>query len=358
MKIIQVFPGKVWGGAEQYVLDLGKALALKGHEVMYITRRSNAVISRLQGYVAFTSLPFKTFFDKQTQLELERIMRNADIIHIHDMRFLKFAVRAKRHSKSNVKIVLTRHIARGSRTLWWNRKMFNDVHRIIFVSELSKSLWLNANTWMDKNKCTSILNSIPYENGVGFGESIRQEYGIPQTEPLLVFTGRVRRSKGCEVIIQALSRLAQYKFHIVFIGVCKPKDYDNKLKHLASLGNILDRVHFWGFSSNVRSLIREADIGIAPSIVREACPLSPMEFMQAGKCVIATHNGAQKEYIQTGSNGLLVSPNNVEELIQALKLVLESDSLRQNLGQKAKVYFDKHLNYDKFVKRVVSIYEI
>ena len=25
MKIVQIFPGKVWGGAEQYVIDLGRA---------------------------------------------------------------------------------------------------------------------------------------------------------------------------------------------------------------------------------------------------------------------------------------------------------------------------------------------
>lgn len=357
MKIIQIFPGKVWGGAEQYVLDLGKALTQRGHEVIYVSRNAHAVTSRLQGQIAFVRLSFKPFFDKYTHAELEYLMHDADIIHIHDVRFLKFVVRAKKHSQINIKIILTRHIARGSRILWWNRNMFNEIHTIIFVSELAKKLWLGANTWMDKSKCTAILNSIPYETSAGYGEPIRQKYGISQAEPLLMFTGRVRRSKGCEVIIKALSRLAQYKFHVVFVGICKPKEYANKLKHFAESGNILDRVHFYGFSSNVRSLIQEADIGIAPSIVCEACHLSPMEFMQAGKCVIATNNGAQKEYIQSGHTGLLIFPNNVDEMEQALRLVLESDSLRNNLGQSAKMYFNRYLNYDKFVERVMSIYE-
>lgn len=357
MTIIQMFPGKVWGGAEQYVLDLGKALTQKGHKIIYVTRNSAAVTSRLQGNVAFTSLPFKDFFDNHTLHELGKLMHDADIIHIHDIRFLKFAVRAKRHSQSNVKIVLTRHIARSSRTLWWNRKMFSDVHKIIFVSELSKRLWLNANTWIDESKCTSILNSIPHESSIGRCTSIRQKYRIPQSDLLIMFTGRVRKSKGCEVIVKALSQLSQHKFHMVFVGTCKPGNYDEELKRFAKNGGILDRIHFYGFSSDVRSLILEADIGIAPSIVREACPLSPMEFMQAGKCVIATNNGAQKEYVQSGHTGLLVSPNNVEELVQALRFVFESDTSRIRLGLNAKAYFDEHLNYEKFIECILSAYK-
>lgn len=357
MKIIQVFPGKVWGGAEQYVLDLGRALTKMGHELVYITRHSAAVASRLQGNVVFTSLPFKPFFDLHTICELEKLMCDADVIHIHDIRFLRFAVRAKKRCNDKIKIVLTRHIARGSRTLLWNRSLFNDVHKIIFVSDLSKQLWLDANTWMDKNKCISIHNSIPSDNCAGQNGMIRQKYGISQTEPLIMFTGRVRKSKGCEVIIKALAKLMQYKFRLVFVGTCKPTGYDRKLKSLAEKFGILDRIHFYGFSSDVRALILEADIGIAPSIVREACPLSPMEFMQVGKCVIATNNGAQKEYIQSGHNGLLVSPDNVGELEHALHLVLESDCLRIKLGQNAKKYFCKHLNYTKFTERILSVYE-
>ena len=48
MKIVHIFPGKVWGGAEQYVLDLGEALRKRGYEVSYVARPSKEVEDSLR----------------------------------------------------------------------------------------------------------------------------------------------------------------------------------------------------------------------------------------------------------------------------------------------------------------------
>lgn len=358
MRIIQLFPGKIWGGAEQYVLDLGKALHKQGDEVTYLARNSAPIRKRLQGKVTLHTLPFAGAWDFYSIVRLAaRLKREpADIVHIHDTRFVPIAMAAKWLSRSQAKIVLTRHIARSSVTLPWFRFMFKRLHGMIFVSGLAKRMWADANPWMPEEKMNVVLNSIPAHTGKTADVSLRRQHHIAEETPLIVFTGRIRRSKGCAVLVQALGKIRQLPFAVVFIGAGKPADYPSRLLQLAQRYDIQDRIVFHGFSDQTRLLIQEADIGVAPSIVRESCHLSSMEFMQAGKCVITTNNGAQPEYITAGENGLLVSPGDPDELAAALKKVLQQPQYRTELGEKAKCYFDRHLSYERFIARINKLY--
>lgn len=358
MNILQIIPGKVWGGAEQYILDLSKALLTKGHHVMLLSRNSKAVTGRLDGELPYTVFPFCGSFDLRSALRLATYMKSTDpdVVHIHDTSFVPVVVLAKIISRSNARVVLTRHIARRSRVLPLFRPLFRRLHRVIFVSELAKKLWRSANGWMPEERLTVVHNSIP-DNEKPYGtRSLRKLYGLDSDTPLLLFTGRIRKSKGCTVLLEALSRIRQEPFQLVFVGRCKPLSYEKKLRRLARSLGLEARVSFYGFTTDVRTLIREADIGIAPSIVREACPLSPMEFMQAGKCVIATNNGAQTEYIKTGETGLLVAPNDAVHLADSIRAVLEDKELRARLGRAAKDYFETNMNYNAFLARILAAY--
>lgn len=357
MKIIQIFPGKVWGGAEQYVIDLGEALKERGHEVVYVARRSRAVTDRLSGSVDFISMPFTGAYNPAASWWMTRLLKTAspDVIHIHDTSFVPVVVRAKHFCRSDVRIVLTRHVARASHTNPLYRAYFRQIHRMVFVSELSRKLWIGANKWMPGSRCRVVLNSIPDACRYN-GRSLREHYGIAPDVPIIMFTGRVRRSKGCEVIIRALAEIKDLPFVMVFVGACKPAGYDAVLARMAGESGIGDRVFFYGFTDDARSLVRQADIGIAPSIVREACPLSPMEFMQAGKCVITSNNGAQPEYIHQRQTGLLIPPGDELWLADALKILLCQPDMRARLGAAAKGYFDRNMSYDIFVDKILAAY--
>lgn len=358
MKIIQVFPGKVWGGAEQYIFDLGTALQESGHELIYLAHNNPAIKNRLQGKIPFKILPVISVLNIHSVNRLSTLLRqtNADVIHIHDVKFVPLIIMAKLLSHSDVKVVLTRHIARASSVNPLFRWAFKKLHNIIFVSELSKTMWVNANLWMPAEKCHVVHNSIPPIEAVE-GESLRIKYHISQETPLIVFSGRVRRSKGCAMLIQALGEIRHLPFFLIFIGACKPGNYNMKLLRMAQEYGIQDRVLFEGFSDKARCLIQDADIGVAPSIVREACPLSPMEFMQAGKCVISTNNGAQPEYITSGKTGLLISPYNYKELAEAIELVLLQPQFRKELGENSKLFFEEYLSYEKFINNIHKYYE-
>lgn len=356
MKIVQIFPGKIWGGAEQYVLDLGFHLIELGHDVVFVAIDSPQIRKCLSTINDVHFLPFG-LFKKRTLANLIYIAKNADVIHIHDFQFLPYVCKVKQQIKDkSLKIIATRHIARGNMIMPWKRKYFSQIHRLVFVSNLAKSLWIEYNCWFDKNRCVVIHNSIPEYMSDKDGLSLRRTFNISSSVPLLVFSGRVRKSKGCELIVNALGKLKDCDFSLVFIGNPKPLDYNEKLMSIAKMNGIEHKIHFFGFTLQARLLIQEADVGLAPSLVREACPLSPMEFMQNGVCVIASGNGAQKEYIESGVNGILINTKSVDELALAIRKVIKEPEYRNIIAQNGKRYFVERMQYKTFISKIIDIY--
>lgn len=346
MKIVQIFPGKVWGGAEQYVLDLGRALQQRGHRVSFLCRNVEAVTLRLKS----ENIGFEIYRPgDSTQLA------DADIVHIHDGSFVGSVDRDLRGCEFRPRVILTRHIARSSRVMPWRRSAYRRLDAIIFVSQISERLWRSVNRWMPAEKCTVVHNSIPPEAVDKSVPSVRQRFGIPDSVPLLMMTGRIRKSKGCEVIIDALSRI-DGDYAMVFVGAPKPSGYADKLRGRAASLGIVDRIHFYGFTPDARSLVSQSDIGLQPSIVREAFGLSQLEFMQAGKPLITSDNGAQPEYVRSGETGFLVPPDDAEALAAVLRPLIFDPQLRDKIGSAAADYYKRHLSYNSFVDRIIKVY--
>ncbi len=357
MNILQVYPGKVWGGAEQFVHDLGVALEARGARVGYVCRSdSRAVLDRTEA----TPLDFgwRWSVAGARRLAAEADHLGADVVHIHDLRFVPQAVRARRYAARPFAVVLSRHIARRSSVRLWNRSAARRVDTWVFVSQLAGSMFTEANSWIDTEKCHVVLNSVPRppELSADALEALRQSIGASGDEPVLMFCGRVRKSKGVEVILKALSGLTDRRWRLVIAGKFRSERFRRRCDALIREGGLDGRVTCPGFVSNPRDYEAIADIGLAPSIVRESCGLAPMEFMAAGVPVITTTNGAQREYIDNGRTGLLVAPGSVDELRDAIARLLDDADARVRIGQAAAREYRDKLSYPRFVDRMMAIY--
>lgn len=356
MNILQIFPGKIWGGAEQYVADLGKALESKGHNVEYAGYDREALVSQLNAREIkcelFRNCPGGLFGGS---LFLADLVRKADIVHVHHPKFVPVVARTISKVGSNARIVLTRHETRRKKIKFWNRKYYDRVGAVICVSDCVRDNWTDANKWLPQDKCVTVLNSIP-DNPSAEVPSLREKYDIPAGETILMFCGRIRKSKGCTILIDALAKISRADWHLVLVGDCYPKSYEKELSDMAAKRNVGDRVHFYGSVKNARDLMRQADIGVAPSIVREAGSLVILEFLQAGACVIASNSGSQSEYILSGKTGFLVKAGDTDKLAEALDNVLQHRQLRHDVAAAGKTHFINDLSYDKFIAKVEAIY--
>lgn len=357
--ILQIFSSSSWGGGELYVLDLTKRLIEDNHNVLCITKRSNVIIDKLKTlYIPYFTLPINGFLDIKSALSLRKIIEEncIDIIHVHNFKTLFPIVYAKLLSKTKPKIILSRHlIKRAKKGILYNW-LYSHIDRMIFVSNMALEEFFLSSPNMDRSKCTVIHNSIKSSSSGHSELNIKREYNIEKDTLLLTFTGRIVRDKGVDVLIKAFSKLRDYDINLIIAGE-GDEVYMSELKELVERKNLSQRVYFLGFVKDINPIISQSDIGVFPSVWREPFGLSIIEFMQAGKPVITTNNGAQKEYITNKETGVLVDPNNIEELFEAIELFIKDKELRKDIGLKAKEYFENNLSYEQFYKKIISTYK-
>ena len=67
--------------------------------------------------------------------------------------------------------------------------------------------------------------------------------------------------------------------------------------------------------------------------------------------MVTTDNGAQKEIITDGSDGLLCKPDNPASLAEAIRKLSLSPELREETGRNALATFKTRFSYQVFLKK-------
>lgn len=292
-------------------------------------------------------------------LRLASILKkqHPDIIHIHHFKDAFTAIYAKLLSgQKDIKIILTRHLVKKGKKNPLYNWLYRHINQFIFVSRLAKNEFLSTNPEVPEEKIAVIYNSILPLPEMVESCDLAKRYTIEKGTLLLGFTGRIHPEKGLEVLFRSLNEIAERKFRLFIIGT-GDFAYIEKLQLLAEEYGIKDKVYFCGYIHPVSPIISRIDIGILPTIVPESFGLSAIEYMQAGKPVITTNNGAQTEFITNGENGLLIPPGDSEALAKALKKLVDDPALRKRLGEKAKGSVEQKFSYDTFYKQIMEIYE-
>lgn len=166
-------------------------------------------------------------------------------------------------------------------------------------------------------------------NGVDLDE-LRPELPEPRQRDGLhvLFVGRLTNWKGVETLLLAVTELPWAKVTIVGDGPEFP--------HLVELSRQLelgDRVHFAGrqHAAAVHRAMRDADVLVLTSLY-EGLSHTLLEASALGTPCIASSCGGNDEVIRSGRNGLLVPPQNVRALREALARLHRDECERQRLA--------------------------
>lgn len=174
-----------------------------------------------------------------------------------------------------------------------------------------------------------IHNGIDFKRLTGApATDLRQSLGIPPDMLVIGAPGSLIRRKAFDVLIPAFSRLTT-PAQLLIAGTGPERDA--LMRQAAELG-VADRVHFIGFSDTIADFYRACDVVALASRV-EAFGLV---LVEAGFCfrpVVATRVGGVAEVVADGETGLLVPPDDVPALAQALQRLADDPALRTRLGQ-------------------------
>jgi glycosyltransferase involved in cell wall biosynthesis len=148
----------------------------------------------------------------------------------------------------------------------------------------------------------------------------------------------MERRKGIHLCGEVVSRvLRDHDAAFVFAGQDLFGYMENTLLPSLSHQQLKGSVHYLGKLGldEVRSFVNAADIFLLPSLW-ENLPYSCLEAMAAGRAIVASAQGGVPELIQHGQNGLLAAAGDADSFVQAIRTLLDDQSLRRRLGHAAR----------------------
>lgn len=165
--------------------------------------------------------------------------------------------------------------------------------------------------------------------------------------------GRIMPKKGQWFLLDSLKNIPcreLKKAHFTLVGgVLEGNEFllDNLTKQRRELG-LEEYVSIKGFTPSIADPMSEADVCLVPSLMKDPFPTTVLEAMSAGRPVIATNHGGAKEAIVDGRTGFLVDPNNVKQLSDSIRKMIENKDRVGEMGKEAKVRFSSHYTMEIF----------
>ena len=248
---------------------------------------------------------------------------------------------------------------RGPRHVQMYRLLNGWVSKIVVVSEAVKNVVMKEEG-VPADKIEVIYNgvelsSLPDSQSLAVG--LKRELGIKDNEFVLMHLANFKPVKGHMYLLQAVADVVK-EFTNIKLVLVGEDELNGALQRQAQELEISDRILFLGKRSDARRLLACADICMLPSL-SEGMSNAILEYMDAGKPVVATRVGGNPETVADGVSGILVEPKDAKGLAEALKRLLKDANLRLNMGaagrKRAEETFDIRKMYEKYEQLFADI---
>jgi glycosyltransferase involved in cell wall biosynthesis len=180
----------------------------------------------------------------------------------------------------------------------------------------------------------------------------RWEAGPPHRPVRLATTAVLEERKGIDVLIDACARLAD-RAAPVHLDVYGDGSLRHDLERRASARQVDATFH--GHVARVRDRLLEADIFVLASR-GENLPISILEAMAIALPVIATRVGGNGELVEDGATGLLVEPDDVDGLADALAALVGDPARRAAMGHAGAGRIAEHFDASEAGTEMVDLY--
>lgn len=207
---------------------------------------------------------------------------------------------------------------------------------ILCVSKYSKQRMLLKGEHTKTHVLYDSIDINNFKTDIPKSEAKRNLY-FPEDCFLISSIGQLSRHKGHDNAIKAFSEITKYKKNaIMFIAGGGSTEDLNYLKNIVRSLHLEDKVKFSGKQlSNIKEVYRASDLVLSLTKVGEAFGLVPYEATLLGTPFIAPDKGAVKEFIINKENGILVDTNDIKDIVEAVKFVIDNPLKMEEMNKKA-----------------------
>lgn len=348
------------GGVEKYTWEMSKRLAARGHD-LYIFSTDKVIPESIEGIHIIRVKSFGgSLLEKITGAgfaTFKALTLGMDIYHFQAFGAGTFAFIPRLLGKVT--------IAQGHGIEWKRSKWGIIGKTVLRVTEyLSVKLCGNvmavSRTQADDirsryNRQVAIVSGgiIP-PDPVDAGE-IRTRFGL-EGKDYFLFVARLVPEKGAHYLIKAYKQLDEHRLKLVIVGEGdKDSEYVLSLRRLAEgSGDII----FTGFQSGktLHELFSNAFAYVLPSEL-EGLSLSLLEAMSYGLCSIVSDIPENIEALGVPSNGVTFRNKEVDDLMEKLRQIQNSETQAAFIGEKAKHHVSQNYSWDTLSEQMESFYQ-
>jgi glycosyltransferase involved in cell wall biosynthesis len=189
----------------------------------------------------------------------------------------------------------------------------------------------------------------------GDGRALRADLGISSDEPVIGTVCIIRSEKALDVLVRAAALLARGVPGLRVLIAGNGPDRARLETVTEELG-LSDRVHFAGARTDVHDVLAAIDVAVICSDY-EGSPRSILEFMDAGKPIVATRVGGIPETIEDGVHGVLVPPRDEAALAAAIGGLLSDLNGGSEMGARARDRCRREFSLGRTVESLQRLYE-
>lgn len=264
------------------------------------------------------------------------------------------------------KIIFTEHasgvVVEGQRL----RKQVSNLAKRVLLKHVSAYIGVSeyvsrrtrASVPISHKKIRTIYNGVNLSRfQVASKEDARKKLDVDADMTVISAVAMLIPEKGIQCLIQAMCQLRDRGLKKVKLLVVGEGAYRADLDALVEKCDLQQNVEFLGRRSDVHTIFAASDIVVTPSLWDEAFGLSIAEAMACARPVVASNVGGIPELVDSGTNGLLVAPGNVADLVDKLTTLIENPVSAEQMGRQGREKALQLFSLENQVKKIVDLYE-
>lgn len=370
MRILQVVPSLIRGGAERLVLNLTQELEAQGHEVKIFALHDENLYRSLHSKTEVVITPARVSYsllgqDTSDTKGFDKAVRDFDpqIIHSHLIE-AELISRHKPYEKAVYishwhgcpemlrKVPLSAFLKKDT---WWNWNVKRNLIRgykecnnhFLCISEFMKE-WVIEHLEADPKAC-SIIN-----NAVDTGLFRPMEVERDDSAFHLIAVGKLNYNKNQQFLVRVVAELmkigVESDLTLLGSGAEEPK-----LKQLATELGVGERIHYPGTIDDPEIYLNKADLLVHASHY-EAFGLVLLEAMACGKPVVCFNDGGPAEVAVDRHNGFVVKRDDLKGFSEAVAKLAQDKNLYAELSRNALEFSTKY-GLKQYADKVLALYE-
>jgi N-acetyl-alpha-D-glucosaminyl L-malate synthase BshA len=367
MKIgITCYP--TYGGSGIVATELGKELADRGHDIHFISYAPPLRLRLPSPRIHFHEVEVTTYplFDHPpytlalaTKMGEVAELYGLDLLHCHyaiphsvSAFLAKSMLRPRR-----LPVVTTLHgtditlVGADRSYLPITRFSIEQSDGVTAVSQFLKDE--TYRTFAVPNPIEVIYNFVNCDVHPTASPELRASFA-PGGERVLIHLSNFRPVKRPTDVVEIFARVAPHLPAVLLMVGDGPER--SAAEWLVRSHGLEGKVHFLGKRDNIEELLGSADLLLLPSD-HESFGLVALEAMASGIPVVASRVGGLPEVVTEGAEGYLVEPRNVEEMARKARHILENETLRLEMGERARATALTRFSTAKIIPQYESFYQ-